>query len=271
MVSSQTTQDSSSTTRSEGIPGTASNLPETAPRPTSGGNGTSRKTENVNYQTSHTVKRTVLPQGAIKRLSVSVLLDQEAHWEGTGAAAKRVMMPPSPERLKVIHDLAAATGLNTERGDQLIVESLPFESTLNLDPPAPQDASVPEGKKPSVVEKFKGEPKLVIGAAAIFAVILACAFFVFYRLVKRSAGKNAQVRALPALPEGSGGTGAEATQLARAGEQDSWTPSSSAAGSLPALAAGRIEVLTKHLREAAQKDAEICAGVLRGWLREEST
>ena len=105
----------------QGIPGTASNLPDAAPRPPVTGGGTSRKTENINYQTSRTVKRTVLPQGAIKRLSVSVLIDHEVHWEGTGANAKRVLVPPSPERMKVIHDLvAAAAGFNTERGDQLI-------------------------------------------------------------------------------------------------------------------------------------------------------
>ena len=74
-----------------GIPGTASNLPDPAPPPVTTGGGTSRKTENVNYQTSRTVKRTVLPQGAIKRLSVSVLIDQEVHFEGTGAQAKRVL------------------------------------------------------------------------------------------------------------------------------------------------------------------------------------
>jgi flagellar M-ring protein FliF len=273
MVSSQTTQDSSTTTRvAEGIPGTNSNLPETAPRPSGPGSGTSRKTENVNYQTSRTVKRTVLPQGTIKRLSVSVLIDQEAHWEGSGASAKRVMVPPSADRLKVIHDLAAAaTGLNMERGDQLIVESLPFESTLNLDPPNPQDSAVTAGvKKPSLVEQYKSQPKVVIGAASIFAVVLACVFFVIYRVVKRSAGKNAQVRAVQALPEGPGGAGAEANQLARAGE-DTWSPSSSVTGGLPALAPGRVEVLTKQLRETAQKDAEIYAGVLRGWLREERT
>ncbi len=274
MVSSQTTQDTSSTTRAAGgVPGTTSNLPETAPGPAAGGNGTSRKTESVNYQTSRTVKRTVLPQGAIKRLSVSVLIDQEAHWEGTGAAAKRVMVPPSPERMKVIHDLAAAaTGLSTERGDQLIVESLPFESTLNLDPPAPQVAAAP-AKKPTVVEQFKGEPKVVVSAAAIFAAILACAFFVIYRLVKRSAGKSAQVRAVQSLPETSGEAAAPATQLAANGVsgQDSWTPSSPVTGALPDLVHRRNEFLTKHLRDAAQKDAEVCAGVLRGWLREERT
>ncbi len=137
IVTSQTTEDTSTPTHAiSGIPGTASNLPDAAPRPAVTGGGTSRKTESVSYQTSRTVKRTILPQGSIKRLSVSVLIDHEAHWEGTGANAKRVLVPPSPERLKVIHDLVAATaGFSAERGDQLIVESLPFESTLNLDPP----------------------------------------------------------------------------------------------------------------------------------------
>jgi flagellar M-ring protein FliF len=273
MVTSQKTEDSSSTTRvAEGIPGTASNLPETAPRPASGGAGTSRKTENVNYETSRTVKRTVLPQGAIKRLSVSVLIDQEAHWDGTGAAAKRVLEPPSPERLKVIHDLAAAaTGLNAERGDQLIVESLPFESTLNLDPPAPQNsaqsAAVTEA---SLLAQLKSKPKLAIGAASGLAVILGGLFFLFRSLAKSS--KTAQVFAAPTLPQAPSDAGAP--RLARAagtGAQDSWTPSSSASSPLAALEPARIEVLTKNLRETAQKDAEICAGVLRGWLREERT
>jgi flagellar M-ring protein FliF len=272
MVTSQKTEDTSSTTRvAEGIPGTASNLPESAPRPSPGGAGTSRKTENINYETSRTVKRTVLPQGAIKRLSVSVLIDQEGHWEGTGAKAKHVLDPPSPERLKVIHDLAAAaTGLNTDRGDQLIVESLPFESTLNLDPPAPQDSAPVAGvTKPSLMEQFKSEPKIAIGAAAVVAVILGGLFFVFRRLLKNS--NTAQVFATPVLQQASGEAGAP--QLARAngtGDQDSWAPSSSGS-SLPALSPARIEVLTKNLRETAQKDAEICAGVLRGWLKEERT
>jgi flagellar M-ring protein FliF len=272
MVTSQKTEDTSSTTRvAEGVPGTASNLPESAPRPSPGGAGTSRKTENINYETSRTVKRTVLPQGAIKRLSVSVLIDQEGHWEGTGAKAKHVLDPPSAERLKVIHDLAAAaTGLNTDRGDQLIVESLPFESTLNLDPPAPQDsASQAEVKKPTLLEQFKSEPKIAIGAGAVVAVILGGLFFVFRRLLKSS--NTTQVFATPVLQQASGEAGAP--QLARSngmGEHDSWAPSSSGS-SLPALSPARIEVLTKNLRETAQKDAEICAGVLRGWLKEERT
>jgi flagellar M-ring protein FliF len=109
MVSSQKTEDISSPARTAGgIPGTASNLPDPTPPAISVSAGSSRKTENVNYQSSRTVKRTVLPQGGIKRLSVSVLIDHEVHFEGAGAQAKRVLTAPPPERIKVIHDLAAA-------------------------------------------------------------------------------------------------------------------------------------------------------------------
>ena|SRR5579871_514328 len=278
MVTSQTTEDTSTTNRApEGVPGTNSNLPEGVAKNPPTGVGTSRKSESINYQTSRTVKRTVLPQGTVKRLSVSVLIDQDAHWEGTGNTAKLIMVPPTADRLKVIHDLvAAATGLNTERGDQLIVESLPFESTLNLDPPpASPDAkaAAAAAKKLTLLEQLKSDPKLMIGAGGIVIVILGGLFFVV-RSMKGSKGNPVQVQATPSLPRGPDGAPQAATQLVRPsgnGEGDAWVPASSTASALPALPAGKIEVLTKQLKETAQKDAEICAGVLRGWLKEERT
>ena len=83
------------------------------------------------------VRRTRIPQGAVKRMSLAVLLDQNVHWEGRGARAKRILEPPSAEKLKTIRELvAAATGFSEPRGDQLTVETLPFESTLGVEPPA---------------------------------------------------------------------------------------------------------------------------------------
>ena len=263
MLSSQKTEDVASQAHTAtGIPGTASNLPDPAPAPVTVGGGSSRKTESVNYQSSRTVKRTVLPQGGIKRLSVSVLIDQEVHFEGTGAQAKRVLTAPTPERLKVIHDLAtAAVGLNTERGDQIIVESLPFESTVNLEPPG---AGAPATQTPALspIEQLKKNPKMLIGAAAGAAVVLAGLFFLIFKMLKKSPAP-AQVRqteSLPPSPE-------SATPRVPGG--DSWAPSQLGVGAMPALAPARIEVLTNQIRETAQKDGEVCAGVLRGWLREE--
>src|SRR5204863_8944338 len=105
-------------------------------RPGAAGTGTTRRTENVSYQSSRLVRRVRIPQGGIKRMSISVLLAHSVRWEGTGAKAKRVVEPPSAEKIKVMHDLVAGlTGFRTERGDQLIVESLPFESSLVTEPP----------------------------------------------------------------------------------------------------------------------------------------
>ncbi len=268
MVNSQKTEDVSSPSRTAGgIPGTASNLPDPAPAPVTVGAGSSRKTESVSYQSSRTVKRTVLPQGTVKRLSVSVLIDQEVHFEGSGAQAKRVLTAPPPERLKVIHDLvAAAVGLNPERGDQLIVESLPFESTANLEPPEAAPAPPPPPLTP--LEQLKKNPKMLYGAAGGAAVLLAGLFFLVFKMIKKSPPPPAQVRQPDSLPA----AGSEPAAAPRVGGTDSWAPSalsSSGAAPLPALAPARIEVLTNQIRESAQKDGEVCAGVLRGWLREE--
>jgi len=136
MVSSQKTEDLSERPNNSGIPGTASNLPQSPASTAKGPNGVSRRTENVTYQTSRVVRHTKTPQGVIRRMSLAVLVDQSVHWEGDGAAKHRVLVPPAPETLKTIKDLVAGiTGFNEARGDQLIVETLPFESSLNSEPP----------------------------------------------------------------------------------------------------------------------------------------
>jgi flagellar M-ring protein FliF len=145
MVTSQKTDDVTDRATTAGIPGTASNLP----RPTTesvtavGGGSVSRRTENVNYESSRVIRKTRIPQGMIKRLSISVLVGQGLHWEGAGKAKHHVFDPPAPETLKTIKDLVSAvTGLNTERGDQIIVDSLPFEAMLKDAPAQPEAAPV---------------------------------------------------------------------------------------------------------------------------------
>ena len=136
MVSSQKSEDTSNGGGAAGIPGTASNLPRPAPKPATALAGSSRRTESIAYQSSRTVKHMKLPQGTVKKMSLAVLVDQAVHWEGQGKTLHKVFEQPSDKMLKSIRDLvAASTGFSQERGDQLTVESLPFESTLNLEPP----------------------------------------------------------------------------------------------------------------------------------------
>ena len=123
------------------MPGTASNLPRPTSRPGGGSNGVTRRTENITYQSSHTVRHVRLPQGTVKRMSVSLLVDSDVRTEGTGPKSKRIVEPPSADKLKVIHDLVAGViGFSAERGDQFVVETMPFEATLNPEPISPGQA-----------------------------------------------------------------------------------------------------------------------------------
>jgi len=270
MVTSQKTEDVSSPAHvAAGVPGTASNLPDPAARPTPTVAGVSRRTESVNYQTSRTVKHTVLPQGALKRLSVSILIDHDVHFEGSGPKSKRVLVPPSPERLKVIHDLAsAAVGMDTTRGDQLIVESLPFESTLNLEPPETAAPLTKGPPAPSVLDMVKKNPKLLVGGLTSLLALLGGAGFAFIRWRKKYAIASVHMQ------QQGGRLTSGATQLAGQPEGlapvgDTWHPSSTSGSAVASLRAPQSDVLASQLRDVLAKDPEICVGVLRGWLQQE--
>lgn len=262
MVSSQKTEDVSDRAASTGgIPGTASNLPGgTAPRPAS--NGTSRRTENVAFQTSHVVKHTRIPQGVIKRMSLSVLVDHTVRFTGEGAARHRVLEPPSAETLKTIKELvAASTGLNTERGDQLIVESLPFESSLNAEPPV-SDSARPGGKaeppQPQWLQVLNKHRDLIV------LITLGIGFVLFLlRVVARLLTRNRKpaVEASAALPEGvTPGLpqiGTAAAMRFAAGVEPNNRISDAEA----------MEVAAR-VRQVTQADSGVAANVLRLWLQE---
>ncbi|MCC6860092.1 MAG: flagellar M-ring protein FliF [Bryobacterales bacterium] len=277
MLTSQKSEDISGTAGAGGVPGTSSNLPRPPARAAAGGGGVTRRTENISYQAGKTVRHTLVAAGMVKRMSLAVLLDQEVQWEGSGPAARRVLNPPTPEKIKVIRDLvAAATGFSADRGDQLIVETLPFDSTLRQEPPEgprqPPAPSPPAG--PSWLTRFP--PAVWIGLAAAL-VLLAAGAVVLWMLRKKRRGKAA-VRLQPVLPARSElpaealeeGESEFAEKLAsHAAAQQKLEAEALKALKLPAPQTKKGEVLAKHLREAATKDPAATAQLLRAWIHEE--
>src|SRR6185437_14999299 len=198
MVSSQKSEDSSGIAQPGGVPGTPSNLPRsTAVRPPSTGSTSTRRTENVAYQTTRTVRQVKTPRGAIKRISASLLLDQDFRWEGKGAKARRIDVPPTPEKLKAIHDIVAGVlGLDPARGDQLVIESLPFEQTRQVDEPVlslPSPSTAPSSR----INEFVRNRPAVLGGAALLLIVCA---FLAVRL--RSKSKRASVQQAQAIEKG---------------------------------------------------------------------
>ncbi len=280
MVSSQKTEEQSGSNLASGQPGTASTLPRPTSRPGSSNAGLSRRTENIAFQSSRVVRHVKLPQGGVKRMSISVLVDHNVHMEGQGAKAKRVVSPPTPETLKAIHDLvAAATGFSTERGDQLVIETLPFEATRNFEAPpgepAPKslDPRIPKWLTPYV----KDISTLLIGAAAAVGLLLLIVIAALLLLRKKKFVATGQ----PAL-EAAENTeplteeeiaakneeklaGQQAAQAALQQQHDNEVMNSL---KIPVVTTKKAEILIRHLKESIVKEPEANTNVLRTWLNE---
>ncbi len=266
MATSQKSEDVvGSSSQSAGVPGTSSNLPRAVPRAITPAAGSSRRTENTSFETSKTVRHLKTPQGNIKRISASLLLDQEVRWEGQGKNRKRVIVPPTPEQIKKINDIVAGVlGLDTQRGDHLVVESLPFEQTL-LAEAAPDPAAKTAENPKKQGDDLLHDKKIWMGAGAGLVALLAGAFFLLRR--KR---KTVDIQETAALPPAS-----EEDEV-----QDRVQLSPSAEEARPSLELGaepllqlppmskRIEALREHIKESVKKEPELAAEILRGWLAE---
>jgi flagellar M-ring protein FliF len=275
MVSSQKSEDMSGGTGASGVPGTASALPRPTSRPGTLLAGVSRRTESIAYQSSRTVRRTRLPQGNIRRMSLSVLVDQAVRWEGQGAKRKRILVPPTPETIKAIRELVAGvSGFTPDRGDQMIVETLPFESTLNPEPvfdtgaPAAPGSTLPLAAWMVLLR----DSKLAVGAAA-GALLMVAAGVVF--LVTRKRKKKPSASAPAALTGAAGPAGQsleeqlQARLAAQAAQQDLIDLESLQSLKRPKISTKKTEVLSKQLKENIKKDSSVGAHVLRAWITDQ--
>jgi flagellar M-ring protein FliF len=259
MVSSQKSEDHNDRGPSNsGIPGTASNLPNPPAKASASLGSTSHQTENVTYQTSRLVRHTRIPQGVVRKMSLSVLVGQPSHWEGVGKARHLVTVPPSPDTLKTIRDLiAGVTGLDANRGDQLIVETLPFETIDKSDPLQPTSGT--SGKpdtQPAWMQMFNKYKTIIIGAVVAIVVLGVAAIF-FLR--KKSPGTAVAKAAAGGDPV------TELEALARQQAQHSSTQVS-ISPETQALLAGMNAETAERVRQLAMREPAVSANVIRMWL-----
>jgi flagellar M-ring protein FliF len=275
MLTSQVTEESTgSGVISGGQPGTASNLPSPPPKPTAGAAGVVRRTENNSYQPSRTVRHTVNPKGTIRKISTIVLLDHAVRWEGAGAKARKIVVPPAPEVIKAVHDVVAGiVAFNEPRGDQITVESLPFESTLDAEPPM---SSAPLNQKAPAADK-KQQMMLLGGGALVVVILLGGALYVMRRSSKSKATDTASAaiaadpHAAAGLPGSPGHAGGEVEKRIREGEQEQARLEAEVLGAIKLPAATKAtEVLIRHIRESTQKDPATATNVLRAWMNDTS-
>src|SRR4029453_15412827 len=190
--SSQT--DSSTNNGNANTVGVAQNLPQQSTPTSSAGGGSSGnsspKEEPVNYEISSKSLETVRESGAVKKLSVAVVVDGMTKTDANGQS---VYEPRKPEELQEIdRAVKAAIGFDEKRGDKVEVINLPFAAAAVV------DASLPE---PGIMDFFARNAMTLVQWFSLGIVGIVLALFVLRPLITNL------FKPMP-MPEGGGNTAA---------------------------------------------------------------
>jgi flagellar M-ring protein FliF len=263
-IRSQQSSESNSTTPQppQGVPGALSNTPPgaaTAPlvAPQAGtppGQAavppatTSQREQTVNYEVDKTIRHTRGEIGAIKRLSVAVVVNYR---RGSGDSAKPE--PLSEQELAQVTDLAReAMGFSRERGDTLNVVNAAFRDGLA----ASEAATVPIWKDPFYVS-------LAVEILKVLVVVVAG--FVVLRMIL------SVVRDLARLGQPQlAGAGAGGGSIGMAGgEAAGYGPGGQPEAGAEASPESAYEADLRAAREIARQDPRIVAQVVKDWVGRE--
>jgi flagellar M-ring protein FliF len=223
------------------------------------GPNSSRNTETTNYEVSRTTRHVIQPPGDVARLSVAVILDDDqVAKQNKDGSSQIVRQPRTPEELQKIQALvAAAVGLETERGDHLTVENVSFD-----EPP------VEQGPTPTILEKYS--PQIWEGSRiAVVALLGAIALFVFVRPLMRKAGVGPSEKAkelaaaavAPALAMPVPGQGPKTVA-----ELESEIDEELNAVTAQYAESRRLPVLTRRVSSVTINEPENVAKLLRQWI-----
>jgi flagellar M-ring protein FliF len=247
----------------QGVPGALSNqppAPATAPITTPPAPGTpapgtpgaagaagaqpaqpisSSRNATTNYELDRTIQHTKMALGAVKRLSVAVVLN---HRSETDPAGKTKTVPLTEQETKQITDLVReAMGFNAKRGDSLNVASSPFATVAREAPP-----EIPMWKDPEVQDIGKEALKYLL----IVAVLAFVALGIVRPLVKT---------VLPPPPEekekgAEGEPGLAGGEEGEEGAEVSLSPEAS------------YEMRVARAREIAREDPRMVASLVKEWM-----
>ena len=238
-----------------GIPGTASNVPGTAPsyQTTNGVTGTTtyQKTDStLNYEVSKVVTRHVLAPGQIKKLSVSVLLDQIT----------------DTQHLKTVRDaVSAAAGIDSTRGDELVVQSVSFDRTFL----EKQNKAMKDAERMALYFSIARWVALALGLIVMFLFMRGAFQGLGYRpiietseLVLAEGGASAGAGAMAALS-------ADAPAGQQVDEKGIALPRRAALPDLEFPEDTPEQAVFRHIQVMAKAQPDSLARVIKFWLDEE--
>lgn len=262
--------DSSEANTSTAVTVTA-NLPEGADTGSQNRNSSrsTRSEETVNYEITKTVKSHVRESGAVRRLSVAILVDGVTTVDANGARQYQARSAEDMQRLAAL--ARTAIGFNQQRGDTLEIANLPF---------ARAEAPEPAAGSGSLFDLSRGD-YFRIGEIAALAIVGILAILLVVRPLVTQLFRNLPPPS-PAL--GSGAAGATPLLPGAVGHG----PAALAApegmamgpgGEAPSLeqmidlnrVEGRVKASSiKKIGEIVDKHPEEAVAIMRTWMYQES-
>ena len=227
----------------------------TAPAATVSGPGSSRSAETTNYEISRTTRHVIEPPGDVARLSVAVIIDDDQVMsKNEDGSTKMTRTARKPEDLQKIQGLvAAAVGLETDRGDALTVQNISFD-----EPPVEEEVA------PTVLEKIA--PKMWEGGRMLgIAAIGFLAFLMFVRPLMRRAGVEVVERQAVAVAAAMPMPGQPLRTVA---DLESEIEAQIESAAAQRMEGRRLPVLTKKVSALTQNEPENVAKLLRSWIQE---
>jgi len=144
----------------------------------------SKTSQTTNYEVTHTTTRTIDPAGDVKRLSVSVIVDNISKPGAPGAKPDSIKRTPE-DMEQIRKSVFGAIGLDEKRGDQLEIQNIAFESGME-----DIGASTPA---PSLVKRITQDPEMI--RTALHYVIPIVLVLLVYILIGRPVLKAISARA----------------------------------------------------------------------------
>ena len=267
-ISTDTEERTSNSTEAGGGDVTvASNLPD---REGAGGDSASSQNsetrERVNYEVSETERAITRAPGAIKRLTVAVLVNDEANVDANG---QLTTVPRSDEEMQALRELVeSAVGFDAERGDVITIKSMALQSI----PPAGTEAST------SLMDQVQIDVMSAIQMAVLALVTLILGLFVIRPLLSRPSDvASAEAAGLPAPADQDGDLPALTGEVSNIGSDLPDLDLSGQFGDLPELpglpdmsgGGGGSNDPVDRLRSMIGERQEESVQILRTWLEEE--
>jgi flagellar M-ring protein FliF len=130
-----------------GVPGVSSNLPKKPETPTASSQAQSeKKSETLNYEISKQTSHIISSTGDIKRQSAVVLVD--GIYAAQKGSQEKKYTPRTAEEMSQFEDMVKkAVGYKADRGDEIRVVNMPFDTTLQEEFSEPRREIIPSAMR----------------------------------------------------------------------------------------------------------------------------